>query len=159
MTYYSALRRLSLVALVMASFVWLGAVKADVDPSAASFLNLKDVKWKENAQHSAATFLVSGDPSKEGSIYVVLQKWYPHHNSTPHFHPHDRFITVLSGTWWVGTGTNYDMKSTKPVKPGTIVTHYANKVHYDGAKDEEAVLQIVGIGSAASTPAPGFKKE
>ena len=71
MTHHSALRRLSLVALVMASFVWLGAVKADVDPSAASFLNLKDVKWKENADGSAASYLVSGDPRKEGSIYVA----------------------------------------------------------------------------------------
>jgi hypothetical protein len=159
MTHCSALRRLSLAALVMASFVWLGAVKADVDPSAASFLNLKDIKWKENADGSAASYLVSGDPRKEGSIYVALMKWHPHHNSTPHYHAHDRFITVLSGTWWVGTGTHYDMNTTMPMKAGAIVTHYGNKVHYDGAKDEEAVLEIVGIGDAASIPAPGFKKE
>jgi hypothetical protein len=24
--------------------------------------------------------------------------------SRPHFHSNDRFITVLKGTWWVGTG-------------------------------------------------------
>ena len=155
----SALRRLSRVALLAGSFVWLGAVKADIDPSIASFVYLKDIQWKENASGSAASYLVSGDPTKEGSLYVQLMKWHPHHNSTPHFHPHDRIITVLSGTWWVGTGTHYDMNTTTPMKAGAVVTHYANKVHYDGAKDEEAVLEIVGIGTAASKPAPGFQKE
>jgi quercetin dioxygenase-like cupin family protein len=149
MTRISALRRLSMVALVAVSFVWLGAVKADIDPTAASFVNLKDIQ----------SYLISGDPTKEGSLYVTLMKWHPHHNSTPHFHPHDRFITVLSGTWWVGTGVKYDMNTTTPMRAGAVVTHYANGIHYDGAKDEEAVLEIIGIGTAASKPAPGFKPE
>lgn len=159
MTRISALRRLSLAALVAGSFVWLGSVRADIDPTIAKFVNLKDIPWKENANHSSASFIVSGDPNKEGSLYVQLLKWYPHHNSTPHFHPHDRFITVLSGTWWVGTGTHYDMNTTTPMRAGTVVTHFANKVHYDGAKDEEAIIELVGIGTAASKPAPGFQKE
>lgn len=57
----------------------------------------------------------------------------------------------------MGTGANYDMSTATPMKAGTIVTHYANQIHYDGAKDEDAVLEIVGIGTAASTPAGGKK--
>jgi quercetin dioxygenase-like cupin family protein len=159
MTRFSALRRLSLVAMVMGAFGWLGAVKADVDPKVASFVYLSDIKWNESANGASASFLISGDPTKEGSLYVQLMKWHPHHNSTPHFHPHDRFITVLSGTWWVGTGSNYDMGTTTPMKAGAIVTHYGNQIHYDGAKDDEAVLEIVGIGPAASTPAGGKKQK
>jgi quercetin dioxygenase-like cupin family protein len=154
MTRVSALWRLTFISMVVA-FVWLGAAKADVDPKVASFVNLSDIKWNESANGSSASFLISGDPTKEGSLYVQLLKWHPHHNSTPHFHPHDRFITVLSGTWWVGTGANYDMNTATPMKAGTVVTHYANQIHYDGAKDEEAVLEIVGIGPAAATPVSG----
>jgi hypothetical protein len=33
------------------------------------------------------------------------------------------------------------------------VVHYGKQIHYDGAKDEECVLQIVGMGPATSTPA------
>jgi hypothetical protein len=33
------------------------------------------------------------------------------------------------------------------------VTHFGKQVHYDGAKDEEAVLLIVGEGPATVTPA------
>jgi len=45
------------------------------------------------------------------------------------------------------------------MRAGTIVTHYGNQIHYDGAKDDEAVLEIVGIGPAASTPADGKKEK
>jgi hypothetical protein len=31
--------------------------------------------------------------------------------------------------------------------------HYANKVHYDGAKAEEIIIQVWGMGPATSTPA------
>ena len=33
-----------------------------------------------------------------------------------------------------------------PVKAGSFVTHIAEQVHHDGAKDEETVLLIVGEG-------------
>ena len=93
-----------------------------------------------------------GDPSKPG-LYIQLVKWLPGNMSRPHFHPNDRFITVLKGTWWVGTGTKYDPASTVPMPAGTFVTHFGKQVHYDGAKDEETVLQIVGDGPATITPA------
>ena len=153
MTRFLVRQRLPLVAMAIGAFVWLGAVKADVDPKVASVVNLSSIQWKESPNGASASYLISGDPTKEGSLYVQLMKWHPHHNSTPHFHPHDRFITVLSGTWWVGTGSHYDMAGTTPMRAGAIVTHYGNQIHYDGAKDDEAVLEIVGIGPAASKPA------
>ena len=64
--------------------------------------------------------------------------------SRPHFHPNDRLIVVLSGTWWVGTGDVFDPNSTVPMRAGTYVTHYAKKIHYDGAKDEDTIIQIHG---------------
>jgi hypothetical protein len=33
-----------------------------------------------------------------------------------------------------------------PMKAGSIVKHPAGGVHYDGAKDEEAIVQIIGMG-------------
>jgi hypothetical protein len=34
-----------------------------------------------------------------------------------------------------------------------VVTHYGQQVHFDGAKDEDTVLLIVGEGPATATPA------
>ena len=50
-------------------------------------------------------------------------------------------------------GEKFDPESTLPVPAGSYVVHYANKVHYDGAKGEECVIQVSGMGPATSTPA------
>ena len=125
---------------------------ADLDPKAISIQLPKEIKWNVNEAAGSAQAVLVGDPSKPG-LYVVLQKWFPHHNSRPHFHPNDRYITVISGTWWVNTGPKYDPAGMKPVPAGSFVVHTGKGIHYDGARDEEAVLQIVGMGPATGTPA------
>jgi hypothetical protein len=124
---------------------------ADLDPKAITIHLPNQLKWTENPEGFASAVL-SGDPDKPGQ-YILLVKWHPHHMSHPHYHPNDRFITVISGTWWVGTGGKYDPPGTKPVPPGSFVQHYGKQVHYDGAKDEEVILQIVGDGPATMIPA------
>jgi hypothetical protein len=127
-----------------------GAIAADLDPAAIAFTLPDKIEWKGTGLSRQA--VMSGDPSKPGP-YIVIQKWLPGGMSRPHFHPNDRFIMVLKGTWWVGTGTKYDPGSTVPMPAGTFVKHFGKQVHYDGAKDEETVLLITGEGPAASTPA------
>src|SRR5262245_22478520 len=92
--------------------------------------------------------------SEQPGLYGVMTKWLAgNHFSCPTFHPNDRYITVLSGTWWVGSGPDFDPdKSSVPMPAGSVVTHYAKQVHWDGAKDTYAVLLIVGEGPATSTP-------
>src|SRR5262249_49616444 len=102
--------------------------------------------------------IVYGDPSKPG-WYIVLTKWSAGHMSRPHSHPNDRFITVISGTWWCGTGPTYDPDSTFPIPAGSVVTHFGKQLHYEGAKDGDVLLQIQGMGPADSTPAGGKEKK
>lgn len=128
-----------------------GVQNSELDPAALSYKLPSQIHWLGDAM-GAQTAVLVGDPSKPG-LYVMLVKWIPHHMSHPHWHPHDRFITVLSGTWWVGTGTKFDPDHTVPMPAGSFVTHYAKHVHYDGAKDQAAVLEIVGEGPATATPA------
>ena len=145
-------RRSWLVAAFAMTTLSLGAAGAtDLKPAALAYQLPNQIKWTDNPGGSRSAVLV-GDPSKPG-LYVMLNEWTPHHMSHPHFHPHDRYITVLSGTWWVGTGTHYDPDKTVPMPAGTFVTHFAKQVHYDGAKDVPAVLEIVGEGPATATPA------
>ena len=123
-----------------------------IDPAIASYVEAKDIKWVPNAAGTAESAVLYGDPSKPG-LYIVRNKWKAGNMSRPHFHPNDRLIVVLSGTWWVGTGDVFDPASTVPMRAGTQVTHYAKKIHYDGAKDEDTFIQIHGMGPATSTPA------
>ena len=36
---------------------------------------------------------------------------------------------------------------------GTFVTHFGKQIHYDGAKDADVILEIVGMGPATATEA------
>jgi hypothetical protein len=123
----------------------------DLDPKVLAYKVPDQIPWKDDPI-GAKTAVLQGDPSKPGP-YIMLIKWTPHHMSHPHWHPNDRFITVISGTWWVGTGAKFDPDKTVPFPAGSFVTHFGKQIHYDGAKDSEAVLEIVGQGPATATPA------
>jgi len=144
--------RYLLSALGFAALVSLASAKAtDLNPAAIMIKLPDQIKWVDEPR-GISTAVLAGDPEKPG-LYVELVKWHAHHMSRPHFHPNDRFITVISGTWWVGTGTKYDPDSTVPLPPGSFAKHAGKEVHYDGAKEEDTVLEIVGEGPATSTPA------
>ena len=152
MTPTRLLRSLLMAASAASIFGLFGLVNAaEPDPKVLAYTLPANIKWTTSASGNS-TAVLYGDPSKPG-LYIVLTKWSPGHMSRPHSHPNDRFITVISGTWWVGTGPNYDPASTKAIPAGSFVTHYVKQIHYDGAKDGECLLQIVGMGPAESTSA------
>jgi hypothetical protein len=122
-----------------------------LNPSAVTFLTPDQFKWRDPFNKSPTNqVILYGDPSKEGP-YMVINRFSPGAFSRPHFHPNDRFITVLKGTWWVGTGPAFDTNATAPMPTGSFVTHFGRGIHYDGAKDDEVMVLITGMGPATST--------
>ncbi|MPZ37494.1 MAG: hypothetical protein GEU95_05425 [Rhizobiales bacterium] len=122
-----------------------------LNPSAVTFLAPDQFKWRDPFNKSPTNQVVlHGDPSKEGP-YMVINRFSPGAFSRPHFHPNDRFITVLKGPWWVGSGPKFDTNNTVPMPAGSFVTHFGRGIHYDGAKDEEVMVLITGMGPATST--------
>ena len=127
------------------------AAAQQLDPKVVGFKLPDQITWVENARSGNRTAVLQGDPSKSGP-YAVLLQWLPGKMSRPHFHPNDRFFIVVSGTWWVGSGANFDANATVPMPAGSHVIHYAKGVHFDGAKDEQATILVWGEGPATSTP-------
>jgi hypothetical protein len=121
------------------------------DPAVLAFKAPDQIVWVGDPSHGPLTAKLWGDPAKAGP-YAILVKWLPHQMSRPHTHPFDRYVTVISGVWWVGTGAVFDPDKTTPMPAGTIVTHFANQPHFDGAKDAPVILEIVGQGPATTTP-------
>jgi quercetin dioxygenase-like cupin family protein len=146
------MRAVMLSAIAIALFPGTVSSQGQVDPKAVEFTKPGDIKFVRNPAGTQETAVLFGDPAKPGP-YVIRLRWLPGNMSRPHFHPNDRFFVVISGTWWLGTGEKYDPDSTVPVPAGTYVIHHAGQVHYDGAKDEPAVIQVWGMGPATSTPA------
>ena len=108
-------------------------------------------EWKDvPGSHGVKMAVISGDPSKAG-LYVIRVKFPPGIMSAPHFHPEDRHAVVLKGTWYTGTDDSWDPDKTVALKPGSYMKHPAGAVHYDGAKDEEVIVQIAGYGPSGTT--------
>jgi len=148
----SGMTRVFPIAVLATMMAALPGNAADIDRAAVDFTPPSEIKWVRNPAGTNEQAILYGHPAKPGP-YVVRIKWLPGNMSRPHFHPNDRFFVVISGTWWMGTGETFDPDSTVPAPAGSYVIHYANKVPYDGAKDEEAVIQVWGMGPATSMPA------
>jgi quercetin dioxygenase-like cupin family protein len=140
------LQRIAAAALVVSLIGPAAAL--ELNPAAISIKQADELKWRDPTGAAGVNQKVLfGDPTKPG-FYMVMNRFQPGNFSKPHFHPNDRFITVIKGTWYVGTGNKWDKDATVAVKAGGAVTHFGKQVHYDGAKDEEVVLIITGEGPA-----------
>jgi hypothetical protein len=131
-----------------------GAEAVTIDPNAREFKLLDQVQWKGRPGSPNQTAILFGDPSKPG-FYVQLLKRGPNDWSQPHSHANDRFITVLAGTMWIGTGSRLDPDNTVALKPGSYLRDIANQVHFDGTKADGVTIEIVGMGPSTMIPAEG----
>ena len=120
------------------------------DPVTISITEPGQIKWSDSAALPGIKIaLLSGNP-REAGPYTIRVKFDPYTMSRPHSHPEARHITVIKGTWWAGTGEKFDPNTTMPLPTGSFATHFPGKVHYDGAKHEEVIVQISGIGPSGT---------
>jgi hypothetical protein len=143
-------RDLFLAPLLMA-FIGKDAMAAGVDPAMTIIQQQDQIEWApalDRPKGTAEYANLLSKPSEPGP-YFTLVKWYPGFMSAPHWYETDRFCIVVSGTWWVGSGTLFDPNDTIPVSAGGFVHRIARSPHFDGvlhdAKDP-AIVAISGTG-------------
>ena len=138
--------------LIAAAMLLCVTARADPPADVMNIYREGDIAFKTNPLvPGLANAVLSGDPNVPGQPYVVRVRFSPGVFSTPHFHPETRYILVVKGTWWVGSGPKWNKDATTPVPAGSFVVHHPNRIHFDGAKDEEVIVQITGIGPGTST--------
>ena len=127
--------------------ILLAAHAADVpiDRTMRDFKTPQDFDWKSRPNSASQTVALFGDPAKPG-MYIQLLKRGPDDWSQPHSHSNERFITVISGTFIIGTGAKFDKEHTVSLGPGSVVRDVANQMHYDGTGPEGATIEIMGVG-------------
>lgn len=129
-----------------------GTMAASPQDQVISVVDADKLQWRDYPGLPGVRFtVVQGDPSKPG-LYTIRAKFAPQTMSQPHWHPETRYVTVLKGTWWAGTGPKFDPGTTTSVPTGGFAIHTPNEIHYDGAKDEEVIVQISGIGPSGTIP-------
>jgi hypothetical protein len=125
---------------------------------------IKSVAWSGAPARSGEMATLYGGLDTPGP-YLVLMKWYPGYMSAPHSYATDRLSLVLSGTWWVNSGADFDPNQTVPVPAGGFVRRVARTPHYDGVKrdaKEPAVIALFGIAPVDLTlvdpSKPGWRR-
>ena len=128
----------------------IGQASADNESDTITIVQTDKLEWRDYPGLPGVKFIVIAGNPREAGIYVIRAKFAPHTMSKPHSHPEARYVTVLKGTWWAGVGQKFDPDSTTPIPAGGFAIHTPGMVHYDGAKDEEAIVQIMGMGPSAT---------
>jgi hypothetical protein len=140
-------------ALLVASAGWAASDTITIQ-------QVDELKWQDYPGLPGVQFVVIAGNPREAGPYTIRAKFSPGTMSRPHWHPEMRYVTVLKGTWWAGEGDVFDPAKTTPVPVGGFAIHAPGKVHYDGSKDEEVIVQISGIGPSGTNvvnPAPEAK--
>jgi quercetin dioxygenase-like cupin family protein len=86
-----------------------------------------------------------GDPKLPG-LYTVRVAIPAHTQVKPHTHRDNRSVTVLSGSWQMGYGKEFDAKLLKELKPGSLFTEPAGQPHFSQTTDEPVVILVTGYG-------------
>ena len=109
-------------------------------------LNLPvDVKWNDgppSLPKGAKIAVLEGDPSKEGP-FVFRVKVPDGYRIPPHTHPKTERVTVISGTFNIGMGDEFDEKALKPMPAGTYGFWEPGMKHFVQIKGE-TVAQCIG---------------
>ena len=92
---------------------------------------------------------VWGDPGKPGEPFVIRIHNDAGYLVLPHYHLIDENITVVEGSWALGTGKRFDKSGLEPMEVGTFGIAPRNMPHFAQSRTE-TIVQVHGIGPFSS---------
>jgi len=102
------------------------------------------IPWKPLFE-GAEIAVLSEDPSKVASPYVIRVKHRDSLKVPPHWHAFDEPITVVSGTWVMGLGKRFDLSAAQEFTAGSYLVVPKNVPHFALCKGE-TIVQGHGLG-------------
>jgi quercetin dioxygenase-like cupin family protein len=121
-------------------------------PAKHAVVTAGDLKWgpaPPSLPPGAEAAVLDGDPTKPGP-FVMRAKFPAGYRVPPHWHPTDENLTIISGSFAVGTGDKLDEASMKTLGAGDFV-HMPKQMHHYAMAKEAATIQIHGTGPFAIT--------
>lgn len=94
---------------------------------------------------TASIGIVSGDPSKPGAPFVLRIANRANQIVPVHWHPEDENITVVQGTWYLGSGDKFDRESLHEMNVGDYAL-MPKKMRHFGWSKTDTIIQVHGIG-------------
>ena len=106
-----------------------------------------DLKWMDappGLPPGAKMAVLEGDPNKKGPFTVRLQA-PAGYKVPPHTHPTTEHVTVISGTFNIGTGDKFDEAAGKEMGAGGYMVMPPGMKHYAWTP-AETIIQVQGMG-------------
>lgn len=94
---------------------------------------------------SADVEILSGHPDSAGKPFVIRIRELPGTIIPPHTHPVDEHITIVQGSWYFGTGAQFDSAALRKLPAGSYAFAPAGTTMFAYAP-ELTVVQVHGIG-------------
>ena len=88
--------------------------------------------------------VLAGDPGAEGP-FTIRASFPDGYRIAPHWHPTIENLTVISGTFHVGTGDTFDTAKAQALTAGSFASMPATMHHYAWAEGA-TVVQVHGTG-------------
>lgn len=110
-------------------------------------LNEKTLQWKTGPASlpaGAQITVLEGDLSKPGPFTIRL-KFPANYRVGPHFHPAIEHVTVVDGTFYMGTGKDFNASAATPIKKAGFALMPVGYAHYAYSKTK-TIIQLHGIG-------------
>ena len=90
-----------------------------------------------------------GDPTKP-ALYTVLLRLEPHKRIMPLSHPDSRFVTILSGTFYIAFGDTSTKPNSRPFRRAVSTLNRPRQTT-SGNRDESVIVAITGYGPSGTT--------
>lgn len=104
------------------------------------------IKWPDPPSGRPGTQItvLTGDLAKEVPFTIRI-KMPDGYRVAPHWHPGEEHLTVVQGTFLIGTGEKFDAAAMKPMATGDYA-HMPKEMRHFGAAKGETIVQVHGIG-------------
>ncbi len=105
-----------------------------------------ELKWTDVASLPAgAKVAVIEGPLNEAVPLTFRLKLPANYQLPAHWHPAIEHVTVISGTFHMGTGDKLDPAKTKALSAGSVAIMQPKTTHFAWTK-EETIVQVHGFG-------------
>jgi quercetin dioxygenase-like cupin family protein len=105
-----------------------------------------EMKWADVPSLPAgAKIAVLEGPLNEAKPFTMRLKLPANYKIPAHYHSAIEHVTVITGTFHMGTGDKIDTAKTRPLKAGSVAIMQPNTRHFAWTK-EATEIQVHGVG-------------
>jgi quercetin dioxygenase-like cupin family protein len=124
----------------------LGGPAALAQSGAHMMVTPDELKWTNVPSLPAgAKLAVIEGPPNEAVPFTFRLRFPANYEIPAHWHPGIEHVTVISGTFNMGTGDKLDRSKTKALSAGSVAIMQPKTNHFAWTK-EETVIQVHGVG-------------